>query len=102
MTSGTRLGDAAEHRDDPRGRGRVVDVGRPVDGRDRVRPGQPVARRAQPRHVEPVEVGEQRVDHRVADEVDPARVDALAAQVGDALRARHEEESAEEVGDDAG
>ena len=40
--------DAAEHGDDSRGLGRVVDVGRPVQRRDGVRPGSPSRARDRP------------------------------------------------------
>ena len=52
---------------------------RPRTGRrGRARPGR--------RDVEAVEVGQQGVDHRVADQVDPLRVHALVAEVGDGVR----------------
>ena len=59
----------------------VVDVGRAVQRRDGVRPGEVVAARGPPPASNRSRLREQRVDHRVADEVDPLGGDALAAQV---------------------
>ena len=80
--------------------GRVVDVARAVDRRDRVALGQR-ERRADRARIEPIQVVEERVDHRVADEVHAVPGDSLRGQVVDALRAGHEQQVGQLIGDPA-
>ena len=56
--------------------------------------------RAGRRRVKAVELAEEGVDHRVADEVDPVLGDALAHELRDRLRARREQEVGQGIGDD--
>jgi hypothetical protein len=77
----------------------TVDVGRPVQGTDGVAlSGEPELphRRS---FLRPVEVGEQCVDHDVADVVDPSRIDALPCQVRIRIRRRGEVDVREVVDD---
>jgi hypothetical protein len=56
--------------------------------------------RTNPLRTRPVQVGEQAVDHDIADEVDDVLPVALPSQVVDGVRGRCEQEVAESVGDD--
>ena len=69
-----------------------------MERRHRIALGHAQARPNRPR-IEAVEVGQQGVDHGVADQVDPARVDTLVGQVVEALRAGHEQQVGQDVGD---
>ena len=80
-----------------RGR-RIVHVGWPVQGRDHVPVRQPQlgpdCRRVELRHA-----GQQRVDHRIADQVHRIHRPAFAGQVPDRLGRRHEQQRAQLVGE---
>jgi hypothetical protein len=77
---------------------RAVDVGRAVQGGDHVRPVAQVVNRPRGRRVELVQVGDERVDHRVADEVHGRVGPALARQVAEGLGRGGEQQVAELVG----
>jgi hypothetical protein len=73
-----------------------------VERHQAVGPGRREAhRRARPGDVEPFEVAEQGVDHRVADEVDALGRDALAREVADRLGAGDQVQRRQRVGEPA-
>src|SRR5829696_2734885 len=78
------------------GRLGVVDVGGPVQRDHAVALGQSVCG-AHGGRIKAVQVAEQGVDHRIADEVDTVRVDAFPAEVTDGLRAGGEQQLGELV-----
>jgi hypothetical protein len=78
--------------------GRVVDIAGAVQGGNHEAPRKALCR-TRAIAVDPVEVGQQSVDHRVADEVDLLRMDAFVAQVGDGVGAGRKQEVGQPVRD---
>ena len=78
---------------------RVVDVAGSMKRRDEVVAGQSQLL-AHPDRIEAVEVGQECVDHGVADEMDALGGHALAGEVRDRIGARAQQEIGEAVGDD--